>query len=67
MTVFSPMYVSSSYLKGSLSKLIEWLTTAMISMHFFLMLYDDSYMVAVYDLYDRKAIVISHRPFYISS
>ncbi len=33
-----PMYVSSSYFIGSFRRFMEWLTTATISMHFFLML-----------------------------
>lgn len=45
---------------------MEWLTTEIISMHFFLMLYEDMSLVVVYGLYDRKAIVMSHNPFYMS-
>lgn len=67
ITVDYPMYTYNNYFKGSFSKFIEWLTTDIISMHFLRMLYDDMSLAGVYDLYDKKAIVMSHNPFYISS
>ena len=61
-----PIYACNNYFIGSFNKFIEWLTTATISIHFFLILYEDI-SLAPYALYPKKANIISLSPFSISS